>query len=325
MINEGRKTYLSMRRKKLHEEHENHERWLVSYADFITLLFAFFVVMYSISSVNEGKYRVVSDALKGEFSERGIGQLNISEEELIELYEKRKSANLDPFTSEKALTSPDAFDVKNPAFGDIMNDPDGGRASSFDKATVEALIKQQEEAPPSMDEIADTIENEVATWIEDDSIAVRRNASWVEVELKSSALFSSGSSTLSRLGLAPLQKVIAVAAKLDNPIHVEGFTDDQPISTDKFPSNWELSAARAASVVRLFVEYGIEPSRMSAVGYGEFRPLSNELTEEARNLNRRVSLVILAGPDARHLMDIGRNAETNSNTPLFDTGSDNIL
>ena len=304
-----------MRRKKLQEEHENHERWLVSYADFITLLFAFFVVMYSVSSVNEGKYRVVSDALKAEFSSQ----------EIIEAFEKQGSTTLDPFSSDKPITSPEAFDVNNPAFGDIMNDPDGGRASSFDKATVEALIRQQEEAPPTMDEIADTIEAEVASWIEDDNIAVRRNSQWVEIELKSSVLFTSGNSDLSFLGLEPLQKVIAVAAKLDNPIHVEGFTDDQPISTDKFPSNWELSAARAASVVRLFVEYGIEPSRLSAVGYGEFRPLSNEQTEEARNLNRRVSLVILAGPDARHLMDVGRNAESSSNTPLFDIGSDKVL
>ncbi|MBL4761856.1 MAG: flagellar motor protein MotD [Gammaproteobacteria bacterium] len=311
-----------MRRKKHHEEPENHERWLVSYADFITLLFAFFVVMYSVSSVNVGKYRVVSDALKAEFGER-----EISEQDIIEMYEKQGSSTLDPFSSVKPLTSPDAFDVNNPAFGDILNDPDGGRASSFDKATVDALIKQQQEAPPTMDEIADTIEDEVATWIEDDSIAVRRSASWVEVELKSSALFSSGSSVLSPFSLSPLEKIIAIAAKLDNPIHVEGFTDDQPISTDKFPSNWELSAARAASVVRLFVEYGVEPSRMSAVGYGEFRPLSNEQTEEARNLNRRVSLVILAGPDARYLMDVGRNAEADSSTPLFDTGAgaDNIL
>ena len=135
--------------------------------------------------------------------------------------------------------------------------------------------------------------------VDDELIEVRRDKRWIEVEIKSSILFSSGSADLSQQSRPVLAQLADKLKPLDNIIHVEGFTDNVPISNYEFLSNWELSAARAASVVHLFTRLGIEPQRMAAIGYGEFRPVSSNDTAEGRATNRRVVLVIMSGTDAR--------------------------
>jgi len=132
---------------------------------------------------------------------------------------------------------------------------------------------------------------------------VRKTQHWLEVEIKTSILFASGSSQLAGSSVGTLQKIAHILGEYPNPIHVEGFTDDRPIKTVAFPSNWELSAARAASVVHLFSRNGIDSARMAAIGYGEHHPVADNTTADGRNANRRVVLVVLADPNAKRLRD----------------------
>jgi len=208
-----------MARKKKQEEHVNHERWLVSYADFITLLFAFFVVMYSISSVNEGKYRVLSDSISSAFdpSERGLP---------IKFSNPLKA----PIVSRPVQSSSDVSDSSqnlNPsAYG-------GVEASKQDKITLK--------------KISTRVEKGLAPLIDKNLVKINKNDLWIEIEIKSSILYPSGSARLQPQAAPVLRKVAKIVSEFDNQIQVEGFTDNVPIDTDEFPSNWELSAARAAN------------------------------------------------------------------------------
>jgi chemotaxis protein MotB len=160
----------------------------------------------------------------------------------------------------------------------------------------ESEVQELDEAAQ---QLADSIESAMSELVDDGLIEVRRDERWIEVEIKSSILFSSGSADLSEQSRPVLRQLADKLRPLDNIVHVEGFTDNVPINNFEFLSNWELSAARAASVVHLFTRLGVEPQRMAAIGYGEFRPLGSNDTVDGRARNRRVVLVIMSGADAR--------------------------
>ncbi|MDH4133841.1 MAG: flagellar motor protein MotD [Gammaproteobacteria bacterium] len=283
-----------MARKKKHEEHENHERWLVSYADFITLLFAFFVVMYSISAVNEGKFRVLSDSLIAAFraSPRSPQPLHFS----------------DPIKSPNARQPDNSSMPAHSPFGAPVMLPSMPQ-SSVQQAIEAAKARQETERARAIAEMAEEIEKALAPLIDKQLVTVRRTRSWMEVEIKTSILFTSGSAQLTPAANASIEKVASILGRYPNPIHVEGFTDNRPIRTPAFPSNWELSAARAASVVHLMARSGINPARMAAIGYGEHQPAADNDTLEGRNANRRVVLVVLADPSARRMHEQAREPE----------------
>jgi chemotaxis protein MotB len=266
-------------RKKKHEEHENHERWLVSYADFITLLFAFFVVMYSISSINEGKYKVLSESMAGAFKSPTralqpiqVGELVRSPQHPMEtLMDAPTPINFKPIVIEQRfaiVTQPEETE----SAGDWDND---GAASQVEQISAE-------------------VEQAMAGLIEQELVSIRRSRLWLEVELNTSFLFTSGSATPSIDAEAILLQLARVLKDHPNKLHVEGFTDDRPIQSPIFPSNWELSSARAAAVVRLFIRFGVDPLRMASIGYGEYKPIASNETESGRNKNRRVVIVIVA-------------------------------
>ena len=262
-----------MPRRQLTEEPVNHERWLISYADFITLLFAFFVVMYSISQVNEGKYRVLSETLTSAFS-----SAELAEPERV----------IDPLQiGEVVKSNPDS----------VINLEEG---TSLLEGEPEPLPTEEQDAPQSQAGVPDQFEeinvemaDQLGELIDEQKITLRGNEEWLEVELKSSLLFGSGDARLSEAAgdlLNPIADILKASG--DTPIRVEGFTDNVPISTEQFPSNWALSSARASAVVELFAANGIEPSRMAAIGYGEFQPIADNNTVEGRAENRRVVLMI---------------------------------
>jgi len=262
-----------MARRRRHEEPENHERWLVSYADFITLLFAFFVVMYSISSVNEGKYRVLSNTLTEAF-----------------------------VTSAQSL---DPIQIGEPVR--TAQPQAGSYVSNAAQPAAAAVAAPEVEVGPAMvlAEIADELAVVLNSYIDRDLVRVTQTEQGVEVEMKSKMLFSSGHARLSAEAQQALRQVAKILQPLPNQIKVEGHTDNIPINTPSFPSNWELSAARAASVVHLFARLGVKSERMAAIGYGEFQPIANNALEQGRQANRRVSLVIMAGKHERSLGEIG--------------------
>ena len=269
-----------MARKKAPEEHENHERWLVSYADFITLLFAFFVVLYSMSSVNEGKYRVLSDSMMAAFrpSTRSLNPIQIGElvrsppSNIPTILEMPVPINILPIILNK--NNP----VSNPAANYANNERE--------LALVGASYQ--------IEYIADELVGAFASLIDSKQVTVRKDLLWLEVEINSNILFKSGSADLSVDAEEVLNKLGVLLSKYPNRITVEGFTDNLPIQNPIFPSNWELSSARAATVVRLFEGYGVAPERMSSVGYGEYRPSSDNDSEEGRASNRRVIVVVMA-------------------------------
>jgi chemotaxis protein MotB len=257
-----------MARRRRQEEHDNHERWLVSYADFITLLFAFFVVMYSISSVNDGKYRVLSNTLTEAF--------------------------VSPVRSADPIQVGDEVRTLDPQMGDLVV-PERNQPQTL---PLDPLSESGQDGARVEIRTLEAVENELARalfeYADQGLVNVRRTDRGVEVEMKSSMLFESGSARLSREALKALRNVILIVKPLPNMINVEGHTDNVPISTISFPSNWELSAARAASVVHYFAKLGVASERMAAIGYGEFRPLSSNATAEGRKNNRRVNLLIMA-------------------------------
>ena len=259
-----------MARKPKHEEHENHERWLVSYADFITLLFAFFVVMYAISSVNEGKYRVLSSALVTAFS--------------------HPQKTIEPIQYGTPLRTPI-----------IQHDSMTKDENTVNRSGVDHQIMPSPNEMANMQKLADQLEYNLKDLIDKELISVKKTNLGLEIEIKSNVLFSSGVATLSQQAIPPLKKIAAILSKAPNDINVEGYTDDVPISTPTFPSNWELSAARAASVVRLFTKNGVEPIRLKAIGFAEFRPVADNATEQGRNKNRRVTVMVLNKADEKRV------------------------
>ncbi|MFH0730211.1 MAG: flagellar motor protein MotD [Pseudomonadota bacterium] len=243
-------------RKKKAEEHENHERWLVSYADFITLLFAFFVVMYAISSVNEGKYRTLSNSL------------------------------VDAFKNSPASASALRLEMESP-----------GRPAPSDvtepcpqtQIPVEMGDPEQEAL---MRGIATDILKVLQPLVNKGHVQVAQSPVGVSIAINAGVLFEPGQAILEKNSIEVLQAVAKVVAKIPNAVLIEGHTDNVVISTPAYPSNWELSTARACSVVRLFIENYVAPTRLTAIGYADQRPVASNATNEGRSRNRRVTLLI---------------------------------
>lgn len=250
------------RRKRWVEEDEKHDRWLVSYADFITLLFAFFVVMYSISFINEGKYRVLSDSISLAFDPR---KENLN----IKLQQPDRPSDVLPLV--------------------IARNRQGN----------DFLQQEREEDVIELRAIASRVKQDLTDLVDRELVSIEEKDQWLEVEIKSSILFPSGSATPSDTADSVLEKIAAILKGYDNQVQVEGFTDNVPITNDIYPSNWELSAARAASVVHLFTRAGVDPARLSAVGYGEYKPIASNETAKGRGKNRRVNIIILSDSIAR--------------------------
>ncbi|MFP5417646.1 MAG: flagellar motor protein MotD [Gammaproteobacteria bacterium] len=242
------------RRRRIVIDHENHERWLISFADFVTLLFAFFVVMYGISAVNETKYRVLASSLGSAFGN----------------------------------TSP--REVPVPQLPNQTLPPD----------VQQRTLKQQQaiEEQTHMTEVASNLLDVMAPLVKEGKVRVTQSRRGVSIEINANVLFAEGRAVLEPQSLTVLR---AVAQRLRNePFNIEitGHTDTIPISNSVFASNWELSAMRATSVVRLLADNGIAPARLFAIGREASQPIAPNDTAEGRARNRRVELMILSGlPD----------------------------
>ena len=258
-----------MRRRKQEEEHENHERWLVSYADFITLLFAFFVMMYSISSVNEGKYRVLADSMVSAFQ-------TVNEDSSLQ--------------SEPVVSKTPVQIGKTPK----MLAPVPEKVSRQDAAQK---YKNSKVTSSSTTEIEKSVKQGLNKWVSTGKVKVKSNNKWVDIEIGSGVLFKSGSAALSPSALKILEPLSYQLLGSERPVYVLGYSDNVPIYTQKFASNWELSAARAVSVVNVFSELGLDPGLLGAIGFGEQRPVADNSTAEGRSKNRRVVVRIFTSED----------------------------
>jgi chemotaxis protein MotB len=274
------------RHRKKHDEHANHEAWAIPYADLLTLLLAFFVVMYAISSVNAGKYRVLSDSLFAAFrgTPRTLQPIQVGEKQV------GTGADLNATVIQQSMLDGRAQSRLAPVPVAIGLPKSGGGNALIPSQ----LPAQAAAAAAALARVADEVARAMDQLVMKDMVTIRRNDFWIEVEMRTDILFPSGSARLADDAVDIIERLGSVLAPFPNPIRVEGHTDNKPIKTAVFYSNWELSAARAGSVVRVLATHGVTPDRLAVIGYGEQRPIQTNDTPEGRNANRRVVIVILS-------------------------------
>ena len=283
-----------MARKKHHEEHSNHEAWAIPYGDLVTLLLAFFVVMYAISSVNEGKYRVLSDSLTVAFN----GAPKSIEPVQVGVRPAGGRDAVDTGSLNRAsLSGADTSALARIPVPSANLAPERDLGLTADEvAGIERLAQAQRLRSEQIGALAVDVEAAMSDMIASGQLAVRRGDDWLEVDIRADTLFSSGSAVLGQSAIEAIEKLALVLRTGTSQIRVEGHTDNIPIRTASFPSNWELSAARAAGVVRILSDRGVAPSRLSVLGLGEYQPRESNASGAGRLANRRVLLVIQADP-----------------------------
>lgn len=249
--------------------HTNHERWLVSYADFITLLFAFFVVLYSSAQVDKRKAGKLALAIQVAFQELGVFPASTTQ---IPLDNNEPM----PFSTVQAIQN-----VKHTTeLGRIASQPQGTLQASDEEADLSILQSQLQQA----------LGHEIAMH----QIALHRETEGLVISMREFGFFESGSTILKPSALPTLDRIASLLAVRTYAIRIEGHTDNLPIHTAQISSNWELSTARATEIVRLLITRdNFSPARLSAAGYAEFHPIASNATAQGRALNRRIDLVVL--------------------------------
>lgn len=276
-----------MARRHLHEEHLNHEAWAIPYGDLLTLLLAFFVVMYAISSINEGKYRVVADALSAAFGgvPRSLKPIQVGQVQLL----GNRFDQPSPLESGARRGPAPAVPVEVPM-------PLNRRSRLDAPSQVQDALREQA-AQQQLHALGNQLEQALSELVQNGLVRVRRGRNFLEVEIQSDVLFPSGVATPTATALETVRKIGSVLRNAPNAIRVEGYTDNQPIRNAQFRSNWDLSTARAVNVLYELIDAGIAPDRLAAMGYGEYQPIADNATPAGRARNRRVDLVILGAAE----------------------------
>ena len=254
-----------MSRKKKHKAHANHERWLVSYADFITLLFAFFVVLYASSQADKKKAAQVAASIKGAFQQLGV--FTGSATEGVGIPGSPGTPRPDLMEAPVRIIKVASASDKNP----------GGTGYGVD-----------------VDELRRQLESALGDEIRQHEIQMRVTPEGLVVSLREVGFFNSGQAELLDSGNATLTRIATILGGRGFEIRVEGHTDNMPVHNSRFKSNWELSTARATAVVALLVErHGFDPSLVAAAGYSQYHPVQLNNTAQGRAANRRVDLVVV--------------------------------
>jgi len=258
---------MARKRKRHEEEHENLDRWLVSYADFITLLFAFFVTMYAISRVDEKKLGSVVESLQKALGSTIFMQASQPEAGVLQNASRPLNVTLVSTPAEKAQAAgKDDFEKL---------------AADIKKKMEEGLKDSGGQGEASLSQLKFIIDKR--------GLVLRFSERF---------FFDSGDASI-RQEVIPMLNILARSLEeIPNHIRIEGHTDSVPICTPRFPSNWELSTARATSIIRYFLtHFKFAPNQLSAAGYGEFRPIASNQNSEGRTQNRRVDIVILSAKE----------------------------
>lgn len=258
-----------MSRKKRHPEHVNHERWLVSYADFITLLFAFFVVLYSSSQVDKRKVGKLAMAIQVAFQQMGVFD---SSNAKIPLATTEPMPFQDVQAVENVVRTEDLQRFVQPANGPLSG-------------TV---------LPGELSDIQGELEKALAPEIRRHVLQLTPRREGLVISLREIGFFESGSASVRRSSMDAIDRLAKVLGKRAETLRIEGHTDNVPIHNAQFKSNWELSTARATELIKTFiVMYRFPPARLAAAGYAEYHPTDTNDTPEGRANNRRVDIVVL--------------------------------
>jgi chemotaxis protein MotB len=274
-----------------HAEHENDERWLLTYADMITLLMALFMVLFSISSVNISKYQTLQQSLKAAFS----GSILPGGRSIMQSGSQSTTAHT-PATAEipsLVPLNPTAASKANPTIASSK----AASAASLNSKQLEAALNSMSAALKEQASLA-ALKQKLDAYAKEHGLShdvqtvIDRRGLVVRV-LTDQLLFSSGQATLQSAGF-PLLNEVAQLLNVDksHPITVEGHTDNVPISSSQYPSNWELSTDRATTVVRYLIAKGVDRQRLGAVGYADLHPIASNATAAGRARNRRVEIVL---------------------------------
>jgi chemotaxis protein MotB len=275
-----------MGRKKKHEEEENLERWLLTYADLITLLMVFFIILYSMSNVDAAKYQAMATSLKVALGQQPQGQGLVSSFMTGQKPGNDKQLDLKDKNPGKSMSTKQLVNIKNP--------------------------KEQREFNKIVKEIKEYAKKSGLKGVE-----AKLEARGVVINLSDKILFESGKADLSPSAKATLSGLASILLKTDRQIKVEGHTDNIPINTPEFPSNWQLSTARATNVIMYWIsQYSNAANRLSAAGYGEYRPVASNNTEYGRAKNRRVEIIIL-----REILSVGEPGVDDSGKTKPDSSS----
>jgi len=244
-----------------HQEHENHERWLVSYADFITLLFAFFVVMFASSQTDKSKAKQISEAVEKALKEG-------------------HSVSIPPAVAK--------------VLGGTVDDKGQGNAQMHGPGGAQKAAKEEPQQVLELSMSMKTLSAQLEQEIKEGKVKVSMTPRGIVVSLKQAAFFPSGADGVDPGTFTTMEKVAAALKAVSNPVRIEGHTDAQPIHTARFRSNWELSAARSIAIMELLAaRFQIAHERMSIAGYADTVPVADNDTAEGRARNRRVDLIIL--------------------------------
>jgi chemotaxis protein MotB len=264
-----------MNRRKRHRGHANHERWLVSYADFITLLFAFFVVLYASAQVDQRKVGKLSLAIQVAFQELGVFPASTTQVP-INVNEPM------PFSTVQGIENA----KRSAELGRIISSPNGAIDAIPEEADLSSLQTELQQA----------LQNEITLH----TIALHRESEGLVISLREFGFFDSGSAALKPSALPALGRIASILAARECNLRVEGHTDNVPIHTAQIASNWELSTARSTELIRILVQrYNFAPERLSAAGYAQYHPIADNDTAQGRAQNRRVDIVILSEQSAR--------------------------
>ncbi|MGH9466654.1 MAG: flagellar motor protein MotB, partial [Terriglobales bacterium] len=221
--------------------HAGHERWLISYADFITLLLAFFVVMYASSRADQQKAQQLSHAISAAFTDMGV------------------------FTN--ASPQPHLASAASPV-----------------------------SLPPPLVSLEQKLARELHPEIERHALSLHQTREGLVIRLQELGFFDSGSDAVRPGAMPVLARIASALAVLPNQVRIEGYTDNVPIHNARFASNWQLSTARATELVRIFINFHLDPARLSAAGYAQYHPIASNAAAAGRQLNRRVDLVVVGSP-----------------------------
>lgn len=261
--------------KKEPEKHANHERWLVSYGDFLTLLFAVFVALYAMGQTDKKK----SEELMQSFRE-SFGYSTLASAGRVGVLDTKDVRPLPAIKPEMAVI---------PMVNKMP--PAGPRQGGMEKGRGKGKAEEKE-----FKEIMSSIEAYLVKHGAQNKVSLSVTRRGLVVSLKEAGFFDSGSAAIKPAGYQLLNTIIEAMTQYSNPLRIEGHTDNVPISTAQFPSNWELSGVRATNVLRYMLRtFEVEPNSISATGYGEFRPAADNATSEGRAKNRRVDIVLLSG------------------------------
>ncbi len=259
-----------MSRRKKRVSHTNHERWLVSYADFITLLFAFFVVLYASSQVDKRKVGKLALAIQVAFQEMGVFQASTTQVPM-------DAHDPMPFSAVQAVENME----RTGSVAHVASHPDGALGGGGRENGDLAQLQSE-------------LETTLAAEIKRKEIAMRREPDGLVISLREVGFFGSGSAEMKSASQPAFDRIANLLRQRNCRVRIEGHTDNVPIHNAQFSSNWELSTSRATEIVRLLVvREGYNPNRLGAAGYAEFHPVASNATAEGRGLNRRVDIVVL--------------------------------